>query len=78
MSTASNRSALERQLKASGSALPVIFMTALDDEATRDEALQAGCTAYLRKPFGARQLVDAIESAAPHLGQHRQSDHPDY
>ena len=29
---------LRRRLKASGSTLPVIFMTALDDEAVRDEA----------------------------------------
>ena len=56
---------LRRRLEASGSMVPVIFMTALDDEATRREALQAGCTAYLRKPFAARQLIDAIGKAAP-------------
>jgi FixJ family two-component response regulator len=42
---------LRRRLKASGSTLPVIFMTALEDEAARDEALRAGCVAFLRKPF---------------------------
>ena len=56
---------LRRQLKASGSTLPVIFMTALDDEAMRRQALKAGCVALLRKPFQARQLFDAIERAAP-------------
>ena len=56
---------LRRQLKASGSTLPVIFMTALDDEAMRRQALKAGCVALLRKPFQARQLFDAIEKAAP-------------
>jgi FixJ family two-component response regulator len=55
---------LRRQLKASGSTLPVIFMTALDDDAVCAEALKAGCVACLRKPFAARQLIDAIESAA--------------
>jgi FixJ family two-component response regulator len=56
---------LRRQLKASGSTLPVIFMTALDDDAMCGEALKAGGVACLRKPFPARQLIDAIESAAP-------------
>ena len=54
---------LRRQLAASGSKLPVIFMTALDDEAILREALMAGCVACLRKPFTARQLIDAIEKA---------------
>ena len=54
---------LRRQLKSSGSALPIIFMTALDDEALRAEALEAGCIAFLRKPFPARQLMDAIAMA---------------
>ena len=54
---------LRRQLKSSGSALPIIFMTALDDEALRAEALEAGCIAFLRKPFPARQLMDAIAKA---------------
>jgi FixJ family two-component response regulator len=56
---------LRRKLKASGSTLPVIFMTALDDEAMRRQALNAGCVALLRKPFQARVLFDAIEKAAP-------------
>jgi len=56
---------LRRQLKASGCTLPVIFMTALDDEAVRHEALKAGCVACLRKPFQAHQLMAAITNAAP-------------
>jgi CheY-like chemotaxis protein len=46
---------LQRRLAAAGSKCPVIFMTANDDEATRNEAVDAGCIAYLRKPF-ARQV----------------------
>src|SRR5262245_8852046 len=34
---------LRRQLKVSGSALPIIFMTALDDDAIEQQALKAGC-----------------------------------
>ena len=51
---------LRRQLTSSGSDLPVIFMTAIDSEATRHEAAEAGCIAYLRKPFPAKLLIDAI------------------
>lgn len=57
---------LRQQLKTSRPDLPVIFMTALDDETIRQQALQVGCVACLRKPFPARQLVGAIERAVPH------------
>ena len=51
--------------KYSGSTLPVIFMfmTALDDEAMREQAIRASCVAFLRKPFKAHQLIDAIKKA---------------
>jgi FixJ family two-component response regulator len=55
---------LRRHLTVSGCKLPVIFMTAFDDEATRTQAQSAGCTAYLHKPFLANLLVSAIEKAA--------------
>jgi FixJ family two-component response regulator len=55
---------LQRRLKASGSGLPVIFMTGLDDETLRAQALKAGCFAYFRKPFLGNQLIDAIEKAS--------------
>jgi FixJ family two-component response regulator len=54
---------LKRRLAAAGSWLPVIFMTAVDSEFVRNEATDVGCIAYLRKPFSARQLIDAIDSA---------------
>lgn len=56
---------LQRQLVASGSKVPVIFMTALDDDAIHCQALMAGCVACLRKPFTAGQLMDAIAEAEP-------------
>src|SRR5260370_25155104 len=52
---------LRRRLAASGSTVPVIFMTAFDDEATRQEAVAAGCIAYLHKPFPAQSLIGAID-----------------
>jgi CheY-like chemotaxis protein len=38
-------------------------MTANDDEATRNEAVDAGCIAYLRKPFARQVLLNAIGKA---------------
>jgi len=51
---------LRRQLSASGYAVPVVFITANDNEPTRREALSSGCLAYLEKPFPASQLIDAL------------------
>jgi FixJ family two-component response regulator len=55
---------LQRRLMASGSTCPVIFMTAIDDDATRNEALSVGCIAYLKKPFAPDLLLDALGKAA--------------
>jgi FixJ family two-component response regulator len=55
---------LRRRLAASGSKCPIIFMTAIDDDATRSEAMKAGCVAYLKKPFAPQLLLDAIAKAA--------------
>ena len=54
---------LRRRLSESGSRFGVIFMTAVDDEAVYLEAMESGCTAFLRKPFSARALIDAIAVA---------------
>jgi FixJ family two-component response regulator len=54
---------LRRRLSSAGSRLPVIFMTAFDDDATRDEAASLGCVAYLRKPFAGHLLMEAIADA---------------
>ena len=56
---------LRQRLEDSRSTLPVIFMTGLDDEAMREQTLKAGCVAFLRKPFQARQLIEAIKKAVP-------------
>src|SRR5215470_533398 len=52
---------LRRHLSAAKSTLPVVFVTAYDDEATRREAIAVGCVDYLRKPFDANRLTDALE-----------------
>ena len=55
---------LRQRLAAAGSSLPVIFMTSGDSETVQTAALAAGCVAYLRKPFPARHLIDAIAQGA--------------
>lgn len=52
---------LQRHRLAVGCKCPVIFITAHDDEATREQALRLGCTAYLLKPFEAHQLIGALK-----------------
>ena len=54
---------LQRRLRASGSTLPVIFITAYDEPATRADALAVGCVAYLTKPFDASDLADSLKRA---------------
>ena len=53
---------LRRQLTRSGHSLPVIFITAVESEATHKAALEAGCVAYLHKPFPSDLLIEAIET----------------
>ena len=54
---------LRRHLMATGCRLPVIFITAVTDDATHREAMDAGCVACLRKPFSASLLLGAINEA---------------
>ena len=53
---------LRRQLTRSGHSLPVIFITAVESEATRKAALESGCVAYLHKPFPSDRLIEAVET----------------
>jgi len=55
---------LRRHLSELGVSLPVIFITGNDSDATRHAALEAGCAAYLAKPFPAHSLVEPIRRAA--------------
>jgi FixJ family two-component response regulator len=56
-----------RQLVVAGCKLPIIFMTACDDETIHSQALESGCIAYLRKPFSADLLIEAIAKAIAHI-----------
>jgi len=54
---------LRHRLKGSGSKLPVVFITAVDDEALELQGAQAGCVAYLHKPFPAELFIGAVNKA---------------
>ena len=55
--------------QALGDQLPVIFITASDSDAVSNAAREAGCIAFLRKPFPARSLIDPIQRVS--TGGHR-------
>ena len=52
---------LRRRLSAMKSKIPVVFITAHDDDATRIQALTVGCVDCLQKPFVADRLTEALE-----------------
>jgi FixJ family two-component response regulator len=54
---------VQRQISHAGLNLPIVVITAFDEEESRAQCLSAGATAYLQKPLDARVLLNAIESA---------------
>jgi FixJ family two-component response regulator len=54
---------LDERLRAEGSLVPVVFITAQDDDATRARATRTGAGRYLRKPFDADALFGALDLA---------------
>ena len=54
---------LRRRLVASHVDIPVIFITAHEDESIRAQALNGHASAVLRKPFSEEALLNAINNA---------------
>ena len=54
---------LQSHLAAAGYRIPIIFITAYQDEEIRTQALEAGAVAFLTKPFGEEALLKGIRSA---------------
>jgi FixJ family two-component response regulator len=54
---------LQRQLVASRCEVPVILITAYEDEGMRAQALSGGVGAVLIKPFSEEAILNAIHSA---------------
>jgi FixJ family two-component response regulator len=59
----SNGFELQAQLAETGSAIPIIFITAHDDAATRERVATSGAVACLGKPFDDQALLDAVRGA---------------
>ena len=55
---------LHQKLKAGGSSIPVIYITAHDQPEIREQAEAVGCVAYFRKTAPGRDVVQAIRNAA--------------
>jgi FixJ family two-component response regulator len=53
---------LQRNLVAAKQHIPIVFMTAHDDEHSRQQALDLGAVAFLRKPFSEQALIKAMNS----------------
>jgi FixJ family two-component response regulator len=54
---------LQRRLADEDRKIPIVFVSAHDDRASKSQALKAGATAFLNKPFGDETLLDAVDSA---------------
>lgn len=56
-----------RRLKAAEVSVPIIYITANDNDAVRAAAIESGCIAYLTKPFSAKSLIEPINRASADL-----------
>jgi len=54
---------LQTKLAHDGNSIPIIFITAYDDNQSRRQAMQAGAVAFLDKPFTDDHLLQTIRSA---------------
>jgi FixJ family two-component response regulator len=53
---------LTRELSASGSTIPVIFITAHDEPSVREAVDRCGAAALLIKPFAGRKLLETLDT----------------
>jgi FixJ family two-component response regulator len=54
---------LQRQMVLADSQMPIIFITAHENDDWRTQALEAGAVAFLYKPFYEEELLNAIDAA---------------
>ena len=55
---------LQSKLKAEGSRIPIIFITAHGDENNKIQAMKAGAVEFLSKPFDDEVLLEKVRAAA--------------
>jgi FixJ family two-component response regulator len=56
-----------QHLAYAGFTMPIIFMTADDNESVKRRAMEIGCVAFLPKPFSADVLIEALVNISPRL-----------
>jgi FixJ family two-component response regulator len=61
---------LGRGLVKAGFRFPIIYMTGSPDEILRGRAMQAGCVAFLTKPFTPPALTEALSAAERRSASH--------
>jgi FixJ family two-component response regulator len=54
---------VQHQVVQSGKNIPIIFITAFPEARTRTQALRAGATCYLTKPYSDDELLECLERA---------------
>ncbi len=57
---------LQKQLLADGIGLPVVIISALEDNGIQSQALETGALAFLQKPFSDPSLLEALCLALEH------------
>jgi FixJ family two-component response regulator len=53
-----------KRLRQSERSLNIVVMTGVDILQNKKKAIDAGCNAYLHKPFSSHSMIDAIEQRA--------------
>ena len=53
---------LQRRLRASGSRIPIVFITAHYDTGIRQQVIDAGAVDYIQKPFDDEALLNAVRT----------------
>lgn len=53
-----------KRLRELGRSFNIVVMTGVDIQQNEKKAIEAGCNAYLHKPFSPHTLIDAIEKRA--------------
>jgi FixJ family two-component response regulator len=54
---------LQQHLAAQGDRTPIMFITAFANERIEAQVMQAGAICFLRKPFTANALIEALQKA---------------
>lgn len=67
---------LQRRVNISDSCIPVIFITAHDNEANRKLAIDAGASEVFQKPFSANAFLTAVDTALKNRAQRPLAETP--